>query len=290
MWILVVALMVLGVVWWYSFERTWVRCVWLDQMHGARNGTFDIGLSVLVADALDMRRYEALLGVEYARFEVVAVVDGVRDAALLEALQERYHLIQVLYHPSGELPVYGVHGFYRSRKRRFRRLVVVDCRAAQRAARLNAAADVAAYDYLMPIRREEELVTGAVERVVTELALHPLEQIDQLCLAPVLRVLVWRRAALTCVGGFAVPTVGMVSAEHRVWVWISPFQNTNYEGVGLLLVIGGVGLLMVLLGALLSSSWQFPLAALLALLLWGLLGLRYRQLKRLKSPVWSKME
>lgn len=290
MWILVVLATLSGVAWWGCFERARLRGAWLDQMHGARNGTFDIGLSVLVADAQEMPCYEALLSVEYARFEVVAVVDGVRDAALLAALQEHYHLIQVLYRPSGELPVYGVHGLYRSRKRRFRRLVVVDCRVPQRAVRLNAAADVAAYDYLMPIRRDEELATGAVERLVTELALHPLERIDRLCLAPVLRVLLWRRTALSRAGGFAAPSVGVGTAERRVWVWLSPFRTAKSAGGGAWLAMIGVGMPVALLGALLSRSWQFPLAALLALLLWALLLLRYRQLSRLKSSAWSRME
>ena len=75
-WAVTLCLILLMLLWWRQMERAAVRRAWIEGMHGARNGCCDVGLSVLVADSSDKERYERLLGVEYARFEVVAVVDS----------------------------------------------------------------------------------------------------------------------------------------------------------------------------------------------------------------------
>lgn len=283
-WTVTLLLMVLAFLWWRQLEHAAVRRAWIKGMHGARNGCCDVGLSLLVADGSEMERYERLLGVEYARLEVVAVVDRERDGALFGALMARYHLIRVCYRPSGELPIYGVRGLYRSRKRRFRRLVLLDMAHLPTTIRLNAAADVASYDYLMPILVGEELRRGTVEQLVTELSLRPLGQIEQVVQAPTLRVLVWRRVALARAGGFACRFGSLVASSHRLMCWDSPFEGAGCGALRRLGLGAVVWSVVVVLGWLYDRSWHLPLVWCLALLVGLLIALRVRQLRDDSSP------
>lgn len=277
-WLLLWLMAVAVLYGWRKREEARQRRRWLDRMHGARNGTFGLGLSLLVADGVDEERLVRLLGVEYDHLEVVAVVDGGCEALLIERLMARYHLIQVNWHPSEEFAVRGVRGLYRSRKRRFRRLVVLDCRAEQPAARLDAAADVASYDYLMPLVGGREPLKGAVERLVTELALRPLDSVDQICLLPTFTTLVWRRTALVRVGGFSCRPLSVVAAPHRILLWESPLSRGGRRKVRMRWsVVGAVAVLLVA-RSLQVGQW-YPLIVGLATLGWlALVWLRLRQL------------
>lgn len=170
MWVVLVAAAAVAAGWAAASERAFARRRLLLSMHGARADAIgDIGLSVLVPEGATLPLAEELLTVEYTLFEAVIVVDGLAETALLEALTERYGLFR-----AGMLPaVDGTRALYRSRKRRFRRLVVLDRPATGRAAACRAAAEAASYDYLLVLRPAERLTCGAVERVVCELAAAP---------------------------------------------------------------------------------------------------------------------
>lgn len=150
-----------------AVRRTMARLRLVDRMHGVRCDAPDwIGISLLATEGVDQEQVAQLLTVEYARYEVVVVLDAQREAMCFAELCTIYHLIRVEYRPTGELPSAAVRGLYRSRKRRFRRLVLVDMAGDNRVARLDAATDVAAYDYLLPVGRGARLLRGAIERLV----------------------------------------------------------------------------------------------------------------------------
>jgi len=127
------------------------------------------GLSVILAEGCSEEQIEQLLMVEYPRYEVVAVVDGEVQGELLRRLRSRYQLIAVAYRPTGDFPTCGVPALYRSRRRCFRRLVVLDVARARLVARMNVAADVAAYDYLLPLGAEVCLWKERVGWLVEEM-------------------------------------------------------------------------------------------------------------------------
>ena len=85
-----------------------------------------IGISVLCSGVTDPAQLENLLSPEYSRYEVVVVLDSRRQAAEFGALVARYRMIRVEWTFAGELEVTGVRALGRSRKRCFRRLVLVD--------------------------------------------------------------------------------------------------------------------------------------------------------------------
>lgn len=188
--------------WVAAAERDFARRrLWLS-MHGARaDAVGGIGLSVLVPEGVTLRRAEELLSVEYALYEAVFVIDGARQAELLELLAERYDLFRTGCRPTGELPAEGVRALYRSRKRRFRRFVLLDMRQADRSAALNAAAEAATYDFLLPLRPTERLTCGAVERAVCELA-AAVPPPAVLRARSGAGATLYRRSALVAAGGF----------------------------------------------------------------------------------------
>lgn len=266
-------------VWWLQERARWHR-LWLDEMHGARSDTLGVGISVLVAGEPSLHRYERLLGVEYARLEVVAVVDGGVQGALLERVIARYHLIRVGYHPSGELPVRGVQGLYRSRRRRYRRFVLLDCRAVGEKSQLDAAADVASYDYLLPLRGAELPAVGTIEALAAEMALRPIGRVDQLCLLPSLRTLLWRRVALVRQGGFASGCGLLPTAERRVLWWGSPLRERSCAKWRSLLVYSALLLVFSFVWGLSVGRWQLLVGWLFTLLLVLLVRLRTAQIRR----------
>ena len=85
-----------------------------------------IGISVLCSGVHAQEQVENLLSAEYAHYEVIVVLDSLRYPVEFAAFTARYRMIRVEYALSEELPVTGVRALGRSRKRRFRRLVLVD--------------------------------------------------------------------------------------------------------------------------------------------------------------------
>ena len=96
-----------------------------------------IGISVLCSGVTDPAQ------LENSRYEVVVVLDSRRQAAEFGALVARYRMIRVEWTFAGELEVTGVRALGRSRKRCFRRLVLVDRVFDGAAGDLDAAAAVA---------------------------------------------------------------------------------------------------------------------------------------------------
>ncbi len=140
------------------------------QMHGAAgDASGEVGFSLLCCGVRRPGQIENLLSSEYDRCEVVVVLDAVRRRALFERLASRYRMIRVDYLPSEEFSVQGVRSMWRSRKRCFRRLVLLDRAEETPAGACDAAASVAAYDWLLPVRDGQYMLPGTLERLAVEI-------------------------------------------------------------------------------------------------------------------------
>lgn len=106
------------------------------------------GVSVATIGALSSSALEARLAIDYTYFELIWVAD-LKEVSGAEAILERYDMSAVDFSPSEGLPLRGVRRVYRSRARRYRRLVIVDCASNSLANCANCAADVASYDLLV---------------------------------------------------------------------------------------------------------------------------------------------
>lgn len=106
------------------------------------------GVSVVVVGALSSSALESRLAIDYTYFELIWVAD-LKEVGGAEAILERYDMSAVDFSPSEGLPLQGVRRVFRSRARRYRRLVIVDCASGSLADCANCAAEVANYDLLV---------------------------------------------------------------------------------------------------------------------------------------------
>lgn len=180
----------------------------------ACDGFGRVGVSV-ICNGDDTERLASMLAVEYPCYEVVAVVDSVRNPEAAAFIRSTYRMMTVDYLPSAELPPAGVRGLYRSVKRCYRRLVMVDVARFDRLSDFDAALGVASCDYVLPLPDGVRLLPGSVERLVVEIcssAVPRLKCIDSALGAPV--VLYARESVVAC-GGFVAERVDCARGERR---------------------------------------------------------------------------
>ncbi len=184
-----------------------------------------IGISVLCSGVRTQEQVENLLSVEYARYEVVVVLDSLRYPAEFAALSTRYHMIRVEYALSEELPVPGVRALGRSRKRRFRRLVLVDRVQDTPDGDFDAAAGVAAYDYVLPVCEGQYLLPGAVGRLVAEVGEQGAGTCDFVRSRIGEPASLLSREAVVAAGGFAARAGKNVLGRRRRNLWEPVFHK-----------------------------------------------------------------
>lgn len=231
-------------------------------IEGLRSDAPDgIGVSVLCR-AESPERVERLLSSEYARYEVVATVDGDREAVLFSELAARYRMIEVEWSPTGEIPAAGVRRVLRSRRRCFRRLVVVDFRGTEDAA-MDAAAEVASHDYLLPLPHGRQLLRGAVEQLVAEVASAPARAVKVVVCTARPRIRLVAREVVAAGGGFALrPWLGVPrTAWRRVATPLVVARPRSRIFIGLLCICALAAFLLSLAAA---ASARWLLSAILA--------------------------
>lgn len=177
------------------------------------------GISVLCCGLRDTEQVAELLASEYACYEVVVVLDSRLRAAEFEALAARYRMTRVAWRDTGEFPAEGIRAVGRSRRRCFRRLVLVDRMRGTTAEELNAAAAVATYDYLLPVCRGERLLPDTAARLAVELGAcgaEAPELIRSRLGAPAMLV---SREAVAAAGGFGARLLRSIPRRRRRLLW-----------------------------------------------------------------------
>lgn len=136
-----------------------------------REGIGRKGISLLCHDTGDIIRLRTLLAVEYPDYEVIVVADTLRNPQSMQRIISDYRMVAVDIHTPGTPSHPTTRKMYRSTLRCFRRLLLLDISTASDADKIRAAFDVATYDYILPLWGEEQLLPGAIERLITELSL-----------------------------------------------------------------------------------------------------------------------
>lgn len=126
------------------------------------------GVSVAAIGALSSSALEARLAIDYIYFELIWVADF-NEVSGVEAILERYDMSPVDFLPSEGLPLQGVRRVFRSRARRFRRLVIVDCASSSLADCANCATEVASYDLLLVTDNRTRLSSASLTLLVDAL-------------------------------------------------------------------------------------------------------------------------
>ena len=221
-----------------------------------------IGISVLCSGVTDAAQIENLLSPEYSRYEVIVVLDARRHAAEFAALTARYRMIRVEWVCSGELEVSGVRALGRSRRRCFRRLVLVDRAQDSEAGDFDAAASVATYDYLLP---------GSVERLVAELGEGRPGSLDLIRSPLGEPAALLSREAVVAAGGFGMRPLRGIPRCRRRMLW-EPLLAAPRSGVRMPGRLRGLAVasLAAAFAAAAAAGWWTSAAALATLaLVWA---------------------
>lgn len=243
----------------------------LSQARGiACDAPGDIGISVLCSGVVDVHQVENLLSVEYARYEVVVVLDAQRYPLEFEELVTRYRIIRVEWTPSDELPVEGVRALGRSRKRCYRRLVLIDRRQDTPGGDLDAAAAVATYDYMLPLCGGQYLLHDAVARLVAELGEHPLGSLSLIRSWVGEPAALLAREAIVSAGGFGCDLLRTIPRQERRMLWEPLLCSPGYrptprwlQTMGVLVLLAGI------IAAVLSGIWWLTAVLLTVALVWS---------------------
>lgn len=183
------------------------------------------GISVLVSGRRDLTQIEALLMSDYAHYEVIIVGDWLADEVLFKRIQSAFSLLEVNYSPLGELPEHPIRGLYRSRKRLFRRLVVVDRAKTSIDDDLDVGASVAIYENLLAIRGGATLREDALSRLLLLLATHDEGSIDSIQSSKGEPWEFTRRELVVSQGGYS-PKRKSGDRSRMVFIW-QPLLNKN---------------------------------------------------------------
>lgn len=168
------------------------------------------GVSVIVSGAQSEREIEERLSSEYWRYEVIITLDSSRDGRLLSRLCRKYSMIRVSFPTDGDLQIEGAPLLYRSRQRRYRRLVLIDRLYRSRADDWNCGVAVASFDRILPLESDRFLTSDALPRWVMELhETRPVQsdfisaQVSPFHFFDRRRVAMFSRMAVVRAGGFS---------------------------------------------------------------------------------------
>lgn len=195
----------------------------LGRMHGIGSSlSEEFGISVLCSGVGTPECIEALLKSEYTRFETIVVLDAAGAPEAFARLTARYRMIRVEWRGSQEFPEVVVRSLWRSRRRSCRRLVLVDRPQGPEFAPTddwNAAAAVAAYDYLLPVDGHTCLLPDAVTRLVAELGEHPYGTVALVRSYVGAAVSLVAREAVSAAGGFGADWRRSIGRRNRIGLW-----------------------------------------------------------------------
>lgn len=202
----------------------------LAEARGTLSDAPDVrGISVLCSGADGLGQVRNLLDVGYPHYEAVLVLDSARCPRTFAEVLGQYHLIEVNYNPSGELPVNGVRGLYRSRKRCFRRLVLIDKAFTSQKDDFDAATGIAIYDYVLPLTAGVRMMPFCIGRLAAELSLEPVGAIGLLKSNVGVPLLLANRDAVVATGGFGPRLMRDVPRTRRRTLYEPLLRNAGTD-------------------------------------------------------------
>ena len=155
---------VVYVVWWH---RTYRRVPLVHLLH---EDIAHIGISAVVIYPETSAPLVALLEESYARSEAVVVAD-LQDNRRLESLICQFGLVRVVHSH-----LFGVRALYRSRKRLYRRVTVVDLPTEHRLQAERVGREVASYDNILYLTGESIVEPNVITYCANVVAQHHLSK------------------------------------------------------------------------------------------------------------------
>ncbi len=128
----------------------------------------ETGISIIVCGNQTPEQIEQRLSSNYTMYELVLITDFDNDPAAEELLR-KYAMVQVEHALGSELACGSVKNVYRSRQRRYRRLVIIDRHIGSLSDAYNCGTEIAAYDHIIALDRWTFLHPDALRIFNTEL-------------------------------------------------------------------------------------------------------------------------
>lgn len=153
----------------------------------------------------------------YERYEVIAIVDSRSQPELFLTLVARYHMIEV-NNPGRDISASGRGSLFRSAKRCYRRVVVMDIdNNIDRYSALNQTLNIASYNYIIPIGSAYYLRPNAIESIAITLTDHSYREPQILLSLGDKPCYIFRRDGVIARGGFSVYLPRKIA--RREWLY-----------------------------------------------------------------------
>ncbi len=187
--------------------------------YNANDDVAQVGISILVSGVRDLSQIESLLASDYAHYEVIIVGDWADKRSQLRRVISNFSLIEVNYTALKELPSHPIRALYRSRKRLFRRLVVVDRASTIPEDDLDVGAGVSIYENLLALRTSTALKSDSLSTLILKLSTHASGSIDAIQSAIGEQLSLIRREMVVANGGFASSQSLKIKPRRRLLLW-----------------------------------------------------------------------
>lgn len=190
----------------YRTLRTMQAAKWQQFRAEETKGRYDsigfFGCSIISYDTVEINDIESLLNSEYSRYEAILLLDGRLTPEPMQQIIKHYRLVGVNHTlPCDSTP--HITNLYRSTRREYRRLVLIDCDTSNPYAAINSAINFASFDYIIPLQPRTSLLPHAIEEVAAILSdtqKHDIELIYNDTIAP---CYVFQREGLILNGGLS---------------------------------------------------------------------------------------
>ncbi|MFI3285768.1 MAG: hypothetical protein R3Y08_03860 [Rikenellaceae bacterium] len=129
-------------------------------------------ISVVIDSNYNVDYISSMLAIDSVNYELVVVGDFNTNKGSLYALSQRFGLVKTHYIPTTHEERESIKGLYRSFRKHYNRLLVVDSGTAEREELLKIGTMVAKYDYILKIAPNRILRADAIDNLLLELAIQ----------------------------------------------------------------------------------------------------------------------
>ncbi len=138
------------------------------------------GISIIATQIESIEQICSLLSHRTNLYEVVAIDNFDNREELLSSIIQHFSLIRVNFIPSKEIPQNAIKGLYRSHKRLFARLIIIECDHPRAVTPSQIAASLSSYDFTLELPHRKILRQGAIEMLLVEISRRNPDDIDEM--------------------------------------------------------------------------------------------------------------
>lgn len=186
-----------------------------------------IGCSVICFRADSLKQIERLLTCDYYKYEVILSLNSTHQRELFNAIVKHYKLIKVNNSCPEEIATSPILALYRSRKRCFRRLVIVDSTATNEYDALNVALNISSFDYIIPASYSSYLHPTAITTVAITLSETEHQPPELIYCDTATPCYIFQRNALIDYGGFSEDIIKRYPKAAIHHIYFSLMQRTS---------------------------------------------------------------